>query len=117
MEKKPRPKTVPCSSHKISVGCGNMYITVGVLDDQPFEVFAVLGKAGTCTKAQTEALTRMVSLALQHGVPVKEIVEQLQDIRCQSPTHYEGELVQSCSDAISKVLARTHVESAPLPMA
>jgi len=81
-----------------------MYVTVNRVDGEVFEVFAALGKAGTCAKVQSEALTRTVTLALRFGVPLEEIVKELQYLRCPSPVWEDGEQALSCPDAIAKVL-------------
>jgi len=91
---------------KIPVGCGNCFVTVNTDDTQnPRELFAVLGKAGGCAASQTEAIGRLISTALQYGVPAKTIIHQLQGISCHLPSFSAGHgRVDSCADAIAKVL-------------
>lgn len=102
MIKQERPKSLPCDSAKIPTGCGNMYVIVTRKDGNPFEVFAYLGKAGSCTTCQTEAITRLASLALRYGIPMSEILEDLEGLSCPNPTWNNGELIKSCPDAIAK---------------
>jgi ribonucleoside-diphosphate reductase alpha chain len=103
-EVKSRPKTLPSQTQKISTGCGSLYVRVCFKDNEPFEVFAQLGKAGGCSAAQLEALARSISIGLRAGVKIGEYYEHLKDIQCASPTFSEGENIKSCSDAIAKVL-------------
>ena len=56
---------------------GNLYVTVTEMDGKPFEVFATIGKSGKSTMAKTEAIGRLVSLALRSGITPDKIVEQL----------------------------------------
>lgn len=103
-EKKARPKQVVGKTVRIATGCGSMYVTVNTLNGGVFEVFAALGKAGTCAKVQSEGLTRMVTLALRFGVPLEEIVKQIEFLRCPTPVWEDKVQIMSCPDAIAKVL-------------
>ena len=104
-EKKLRPKELSGETVRVHTGCGSMYVTLNGDDSGVFEVFAALGKSGSCAKVQTEALTRMITLALKYGVPMKEIVDELIGLRCPNPIMFpEEEQVLSCPDGIAKVL-------------
>ena len=108
IERKPRnrPTTMYGMTFKISTGCGNLYVTVNEDEYGPFELFAHLGKTGGCTASQSEALSRIISLALRSGIPPKEIIAQLKGIRCPNPIWDKGEMILSCSDGIAKALER-----------
>ena len=56
---------------------------------QPFEVFATIGKSGRSTTAKTEAIGRLVSLALRSGVKVEKIIDQLKGIGGEHPVFQE----------------------------
>ena len=96
-----RPEALEGKTVRIRSGCGNIYVTVNMLDGAPCEVFLHTAKSGGCIAAFTEAVGRLVSTALRAGVEVDEIVEQLQNIRCPKPV-LGGAL--SCPDAVSKAL-------------
>ena len=105
MKKKERPQTLSGKTVKVTTGCGSMYVTLNGDDVGVFEVFAALGKAGSCAKVQSEALTRMVTLALKYDVPMQEIIDELQGLQCPSPWLFPmEERTLSCPDAIAKVL-------------
>src|SRR3990167_3142846 len=106
MEKYKRPKLINSKTIKIITGCGTLYVTIGRDNGNIVEVFANLGKAGSCAKAQNEALTRSISLGLKYGIPIEEYVKELIGIRCPTPTLIGNpdEEILSCSDAIVKVL-------------
>lgn len=99
-----RPKVTLGSTMKMVTGCGNMYVTINKDDQGPCELFTQLGKSGGCTASQSEAVGRLVSLALRSGISVEKIVEQLKGIRCPSPTLAEGGAVLSCADGIAKAM-------------
>ena len=82
---RPRPRSLPSETTKLSTELGNLYVTVCLDDDEnPFEVFGSLGKAGSLQHGVTELACRLVSLHLRRGTPIKEIVDQCQGIsqRC-----------------------------------
>ena len=101
-----RDKILHGETTEISVGCGHLYITVNKCGDKPIEVFASLGKSGSCSKCQMEALTRCISTGLRYGIPAHEFHKQLQGIACPEPSFSGGKdgKILSCPDAIAKVL-------------
>jgi ribonucleoside-diphosphate reductase alpha chain len=103
-----RPKVTTGSCTKIATGCGKTYVTCNIGDNgEPVEVFCSLGKPGECAKCWNEALARIISISLQWGVPVQEFIDQLKELRCPTPTNDdEFGAVQSCPDAVSKVMAK-----------
>jgi len=104
---RPRPKVVTGTTTKVQTGCGNLYVTINVDEEgRPFEVFTQMGKAGGCAASQLEALGRLVSLALRSGQDIRPVIEQLEGIRCPSPSWEKGGRIFSCADAIAKVIER-----------
>jgi ribonucleoside-diphosphate reductase alpha chain len=101
-----RPSTLTGITDKINTGYGNLYVTINSLNGKPFEVFAQIGKSGYSTMADTEAICRLVSLALRSGVGVNRVIEQLIGIGGASPVFQEGGLIMSIPDAIAKVLKK-----------
>jgi len=106
---KQRPETLEGFTTKIKTGLGHLYVTVTEFEGQPFEVFATIGKSGRSTTAKTEAIGRLVSLALRAGVKVDAIVDQLKGIGGEHPVFQNGGLVLSIPDAISRVLEKRYM--------
>src|SRR3989304_4215383 len=74
------------------------------------EVFTNTGRAGGCP-SQSEATSRLISLALRSNVDISSVVEQLRGIRCLSCIRKNGKdnngdsiKVLSCPDAIGRVI-------------
>ena len=106
-----RPETLEGFTTKIRTGLGQLYVTVTEFHGQPFEVFATIGKSGRSTTAKTEAIGRLVSLALRSGVEVHAIVEQLKGIGGEHPIFQKDGLVLSIPDAIARVLERRYLKT------
>jgi ribonucleoside-diphosphate reductase alpha chain len=100
-----RPEVVKGTTRAMKTGCGNLYVTVN--EDEhglPFEVFNHMGKAGGCAASQSEAIGRLVSLALRSNIAPEEIIKQLKGISCHQHTWAKGGKISSCADAIAKAL-------------
>jgi ribonucleoside-diphosphate reductase alpha chain len=103
-KKKNRPEMLAGCTMRMLTGCGNIYVTIN--EDPinvPVEVFCRLGKAGGCASSQTEALGRLVTLALRYDTPLEEIINELMGIGCHQPKLGQKKVL-SCADALSQVL-------------
>jgi len=107
---KERPETLEGFTSRMKTGMGQLYVTVTEYEGQPFEVFATIGKSGRSTTAKTEAIGRLVSLALRSGVKVEKIVEQLKGIGGEHPVFQNGGLVLSIPDAIGRILEKRYMK-------
>ncbi len=110
-----RPETLYGFTTKIKTGYGHLYVTVTELEGRPFEVFATIGKSGRSTTAKTEAIGRLVSLALRSGVTVDKIVDQLKGICGEHPIFQNGGLILSIPDAIARVLEKRYLTEGGRP--
>ncbi|MCD6351999.1 MAG: TSCPD domain-containing protein, partial [Armatimonadetes bacterium] len=112
IEPRPRPEVVRGETRVMHTGCGKLYITINSDDHGPFEVSGNMSKAGGCAASQTEALARMISLALRSGIPAEHVVRQLKGISCHRPAWQPGGgRILSCADAFAKALEQFLQES------
>ena len=101
-----RPDVMQGSTYRMNTAYGHLYVTINEDSQGPFEVFAAIGKAGGFFSAQTEAITRMISLALRSNVAIEEIISQLKGIRGPDVSFSDGGVVFSLPDAIAKILEK-----------
>ncbi len=99
-KKRRRPDVTKGTTTKIQTGCGNLYVTINEDEHGPCELFSQLGKTGGCIASQTEAISRLISLALKFGVPIEDICDQIRNIRCPNPAWSNGATIKSCADGI-----------------
>jgi ribonucleoside-diphosphate reductase alpha chain len=102
-----RPEVIKGTTRLMKTGCGNLYVTINEDEEgHLFELFTSMGKAGGCAASQSEAIGRLISLAMRSNIDPEEIVKQLKGVSCHQPAwHSEGRIL-SCSDAIAKAIER-----------
>jgi len=101
-----RPEITHGYTFKTKTSYGNLYITINEVDGKPFEVFTQIGKAGGFFHANTEAISRLISLSLRSGIDIQQIINQLKGIRDPSPAWTENGLILSLPDAIAKIMEK-----------
>tara|TARA_X000000368_G_scaffold197457_1_gene155842 strand:+ start:139 stop:2538 length:2400 start_codon:yes stop_codon:yes gene_type:complete len=99
-----RPQTTTGRTRRMRTGDGTLYITVNEDENGLCEVFTAIGKAGGTVAAQTEAISRLISLALRSGIDPNSVINQLKGISGPNPTWEDGQLILSTPDAIGRAL-------------
>ncbi len=103
---RPRPDVIVGKTQKILTPYGSLYVTINEDEHGLFEVFAQIGRGGGYTASFTEAVARLISLCLRSGIPVEQVVEQLEGIRSPRISWDHQERVYSVPDALGKALKR-----------
>ena len=77
-------------THKFEIAGHEGYITVGLYaDGQPGEIFLKMAKEGSTISGLMDTLATSVSLALQYGVPLKDVVNKFAHVRFE-PSGFTG---------------------------
>ncbi len=106
IEPRPRPRITKGATIETRTGCGSLYVTINEDEYGIAEVFVQLGKSGGCAASQTEAIGRLMSIALRSYVDPEALIRQLKGIRCPSVGFDNGEVITSCADGVAKVLEK-----------
>jgi ribonucleoside-diphosphate reductase alpha chain len=93
-EPKPYRRRLPeerrALTHKFQVAGHEGYITVGLYPDgQPGEIFLKMAKEGSTVSGLMDTLATMTSLALQYGVPLRDLVSKFTHVRFE-PSGFTG---------------------------
>ncbi len=112
-EKMQRPKKLKADSYCIELSDGTLYPIVSTYNKKPFDIFLQIGKSGQEKTGLVEWCGRLLSLALRHCVPVKDIVKQSVGIHAGDPNWYKfedddkkPEQLLGIPDAVGKLLKR-----------
>ncbi len=96
-------------THKFSVAGHEGYITVGLYEDGfPGEVFVTMSKDGSTMNGIVNAWAVTMSLALQHGVPIKSLIDKFVFTRFEPAGMTNNKLIpisQSIVDYLGRWLA------------
>jgi ribonucleoside-diphosphate reductase alpha chain len=107
---KNRPETLPARTVKVKTGYGNLYVTVTEYEGKPVEIFCTIGKSGASIMAKAEVTGRLASLALRHGAPIGEVINELRDIAGEKQSTWKKTLVKSIPDAVGLVLKQLYID-------
>lgn len=99
-----RPQNTRGVTKRIRTGLGTLYVTINEDDTGLCEVFTNIGKAGSQAQVESEAISRLISLALRSGIDTRDVIKQLKGIGGPSPIWENGTQILSTPDAIAKAL-------------
>ncbi len=105
--KRHRPSLLKGWTMKVQSPLGDLYVTINEDErGRPFEVFCTVGKAGGAAMADTEAIGRLISLALRSGIPITAVRDQLRGISCDRAVGVGAQKVLSAPDAVAQAIER-----------
>ena len=103
------PPTRRSVTHKFSIEGHEGYITAGCYDDgSPGEIFVTMAKEGSTLSGMLDAFATSISLTLQYGVPLQDMVQKFSHMRFEPAGRTEnGEIpvAQSIVDYLFRWLA------------
>ena len=116
---KPRPRAMHGVTYRKPTPLGTAFVTVNHNgDERPFEVFTQVGKAGSDTAADAEAMGRLISIILRLPSPLSpverlgQVVDQLSGIGGGRSMGLGPQRVRSLPDGIAQVLSE-YLSGAP----
>lgn len=81
--KQSRPKAVKSYSVRLKTdGCGDVYVTVTVVDGRCFELFISNGKAGGCFHATGQVMAELTSRAWRSGMDTIDAINAFDGHSC-----------------------------------
>ena len=89
---KPRRERLPDTrnsvTHKFNVGGHEGYINIGMFDDgRPGELFITMAKEGSTVGGLMDAFGTAISMSLQYGVPLSDLVNKFSHMRFEPMGH------------------------------
>jgi ribonucleoside-diphosphate reductase alpha chain len=103
------PDTRDSTTHKFSIEGHEGYITVGMYEDGlPGEIFVTMAKEGSAISGMMDAFATSISLTLQYGVPLVDLVNKFSHMRFEPAGRTENReipVAQSVVDYIFRWLA------------
>ena len=103
LKPRPRPEVTRGMTKKYKIGgCGKLYVTVNSDENGICEIFINTGEEG-CT-ALTEAVGRLISIAIRSGIDIESVKKQVEGIRCITCIADAETHVLSCPDAMGKAI-------------
>jgi ribonucleoside-diphosphate reductase alpha chain len=118
------PRERQAITRKVNLAGQEFYVTVGLYPDgKPGELFITMSQEGTFASGMADAFAKMVSIALQYGVPIDNMIRQLRHMRF-APDGFTGDpditSASSVVDFLSQWLAKTfpggmYATASPLP--
>ncbi len=99
-----RPKVMAGRTLKLRLPQGSLYVTANSEGEAMEEVFVNIGKLGGDEKADAEAMGRLISLYLQHGGDIQNVIRTLKGIRGKYVSWDDGVQLLSIPDATAKAL-------------
>ncbi|MBM3268472.1 MAG: vitamin B12-dependent ribonucleotide reductase [Candidatus Sericytochromatia bacterium] len=97
-----------------ATGDGKLYTTLNYDEQGMREVFTIVGRSGGTIFSLSEALGRLISMALQHNIDTDEIANKLIGIRGANPVGFGRNQVLSIPDAVGKALKEAPRQLGPV---
>lgn len=94
------PTVLPSYTAKVITPDGTMFVNISERDSKPYRVDATIGKAGSAVNAWAQALSLSVTLALQNGISLYDIIEGLSNNATDRISYSNGRVIRSGPDGL-----------------
>jgi ribonucleoside-diphosphate reductase alpha chain len=103
------PDERPSITHKFNVAGHEGYLTIGLYEDgTPGEIFLRMAKEGSTISGLMDSFATAISLALQYGVPLRDLVNKFSHLRFEPAgftTNRDIPMAKSLVDYIFRYMA------------
>ena len=100
------PGTRKAITHKLSINGHEGYLCVGLYPDgRPGELFITMAKEGSTIGGLMDVIGILASMALQHGVPVADLVRKLKSHRFEPSGFTTNEAIPE-ADSVADYIGR-----------
>src|SRR2546426_5716312 len=103
------PATRTSVTHKLSIAAPQGYLTAGLYEDgKPGEIWLTMAKEGSTLSGIMDAFATSISIALQYGVPLRDLVNKFSHMRFEPSGRTENSeipVAQSIVDYIFRWMA------------
>src|SRR6267143_4805519 len=100
------PEVLPSIVIQTHTPDGTMYVTIMERNGVPYKIDVQIGKSGSSIRAWTDAIARLVSLALRSGVNIHTIVEEVSDITSYRQAWQQDKEIRSGPEGLAYSLLR-----------
>lgn len=91
-------------TRKVRVQNWELYITVNFFEnDQPGEVFVVIGANGSTMSGMMQAIATQFSMLLQVGVPLSKIIDKMRHHKFEPRDQNYDSLVDALASTVSEI--------------
>lgn len=101
-----RPEVLEGVSPRRKTKCGTLYCTLTYMDGSLQELFATMGKSGTCARAQMEGIGRLISIAINPEDTLEKrianVTKTISGISCGGAT----DELPSCLTQIARIMKK-----------
>lgn len=105
------PNTRTSVTHKFNIAGHEGYITVGLYPDKkPGEIFVTMAKEGSTISGLMDAFATSISIGLQHGVPLRSLVDKFKYTRFEPSGFTENDALKTSSSIVDYIFRWLELE-------
>lgn len=109
------PVTRRSVTHKFAVAGHEGYLTIGLHEDgAPGEIFLKIAKEGSAISGMCQAFCRAFSLALQHGLSVRDAVDRFKGMRFEPMGVTSNPEIPEASSIVDYIVRYIEIEFAEI---
>lgn len=91
-------------THKFDIAGHQGYFTIGLYDDgQPGEIFVNVSKEGSTIRGMMDSWAIMVSMLLQYGAPIRDVIEKLKNVKFDPAGITQNPSIRFCTSIVDYI--------------